>query len=223
MVHMDLAAVCGYANNIGIKNVSTSNYPLLSRNTAKPSSFRQRYHLNWKQKEKPLHSFKTPMNQIDADENYRVIAIQTAYASDGMSGQAKGGCHVLTLAEIRLLADALRGVGSMIERWPDYLDRLCADQCASVGDSTMARTVVAAIMDDQLDTKWDVEGKDLLRKISQLSWESRRTIVFGIVEFWERSADVDEESLHWILDEVNTAMIKAKTMSTSLDPRLQGV
>jgi len=47
--------------------------------------------------------------------------------------------------------------------------------------------------------------------------------VFGIVEFWERSADADEVALHWILDEVNTAMIKAKTMSTSVDPRLGGV
>jgi len=163
------------------------------------------------------------MNQIDANENYSAIATQATCAIDWMSGQPKVTYKVLTLAEIRLLADALRGVGSMIERCPEYLDRLCADQCASVGDSPMAHTVKAAIMDDQLDTKWNVGGKDLLQKIRQLSWESRRTIVFGIVEFWERSADADEVALHWILDEVNTAMIKAKTMSTSVDPRLGGV
>ena len=163
------------------------------------------------------------MNTINSNENIPAIATQVACASDGMSGQAKASDKVLTLDEIRLLADALRGVGSMIERWPEYLDRFCADQCASVGDSLMAHIVKAAIMDDQLDTKWNVGGKDLLQKIRQLSWESRRTIVFGIVEFWDRSADADEVALHWILDEVNTAMIKAKTMSTSVDPRLGGV
>lgn len=75
----------------------------------------------------------------------------------------------------------------------------------------MEQTVDAAMTDDQLDAKWHIEGKDLLRKVRQLSWKSRRMIVLGVVEFWERCANSTEDhGLHWILDEVNTAIMTAK-------------
>jgi hypothetical protein len=183
---------------------------LLSRNAAKPSLFRPSHRLNRKQKQ-TLRMFKTHMNQIDGNETWTAIAIQAAYANDGLKDEPKDIYKVLTLNEIRLLADALRGVGSTIERCPEYLDRLCADRCASIGDGYMEQTVDAAMTDDQLDAKWDIEGKDLLRKVRQLPCESRRTIVLGVVEFWDRSSDnTEDEGLHWVLDEVNTAIMTAK-------------
>jgi len=47
-MHMDTAAGYGSSKHILIKAVSTNKQPLLSRNAAKPSSFRQSNQLNQK-------------------------------------------------------------------------------------------------------------------------------------------------------------------------------
>ena len=131
----------------------------------------------------------------------------------------KSGQVVLLLDEIRFLADALCGVGPMIEHCSDYLDRLCADQECSGGGNIWAHTIETAAIDDELDRKWDVESEDLLCKMRHLSRESRRKIVLGIIEFWERSADRQaEEVLHWLLDEVNNRTVKGEPEATSVDP-----
>ena len=136
----------------------------------------------------------------------------------------RSGQVVLLLDEIRFLADALRGVGPMIERCSDYLDRLCADHECPGGGDIWAHTIETAAIDDELDTKWDVESEDLLRKIRHLSEESRRKIVLGIIEFWELSAGRRaEEVLHWLLDDVNTRIIKEKPEATSVDPGTEDV
>ena len=127
---------------------------------------------------------------------------------------------ILLLDELRLLADALRNVESMLEKDADALDRLCGDQHAVVGYRTMADLVEAAMMDEQLETKWDVEAEDLLPKIHRLSESSRRKLVLGVVEFWERSLDRRaEEVLHDILDEINSKIAKQETESTSVSPK----
>jgi hypothetical protein len=131
----------------------------------------------------------------------------------------KSGQVVLLLDEIRFLADALRDVGKTIEHCSGYLDRLCTGQECPDGRDIWAHTIDTAVIDDGLDRKWDVESEDLLYKISHLSEESRRKIVLGIIEFWERSADRRaEEVLHWVLDEVNTRTVIAETEATSVDP-----
>lgn len=119
----------------------------------------------------------------------------------------------LLLDELRLLADALRGIESMLEQDADALDRLC-------GDRTMVEIVEAAMVDDQLETKWDVEAEDLLPKLHRLSEASRRKIVLGIVEFWERSPNRRaEEVLHDVLDEINAKNAKQEPDSTSVSPK----
>ena len=83
-------------------------------------------------------------------------------------------------------------------------------------------TIETASIDDELDRKWDVESDDLLRKIRRLPKEARRTIVLGIVEFWERSADRRaEEVLHWILDEINTKLANEQNKSSRVASRPQ--
>jgi hypothetical protein len=127
---------------------------------------------------------------------------------------------ILLLDELRLLADALRNVESMFEKDADALDRFCGDQHASVGYRTMADLVEAAMMDQQLETKWDVESEDLLLKLHRLSEATRRKIVLGVVEFWERSSDRRaEEVLHAVLDEINAKNAKQEPDSTSVSPK----
>ena len=128
----------------------------------------------------------------------------------------KPGQVVLLLDEIRLLADALRSVGPRLEHCPEYLDQLCGGRDGPVGDNILAHLVEAAVMDEALDIKWDVEVEDVLSKIQCLSEEARRKIVLTIVEFWERDSDRRaEELLHWVLDEINSTN-KKQTESISV-------
>ena len=129
--------------------------------------------------------------------------------------KTKSRHEILMLDEIRFLADAFRGVGPTIEHCSEYLNQLCVAPELTGDADVWAHTIETASIDDELDRKWDVESDDLLNKIRRLSREARRTIVLGIVEFWERSSDRRaEEVLHWVLEEVNTKLANEQNKSS---------
>lgn len=107
-----------------------------------------------------------------------------------------------------LIADALNGVGMLIESDNGYLDLLCGDESGLIGAAVVGRDkegrvllqgnrvasgleheIYDAIRLDRLDEKWSVDGAELLTQLRAMTPAERRALVLDIAAAW---SDLDD-------------------------------
>lgn len=110
--------------------------------------------------------------------------------------------------ETNLVADALNGVGMLIDYDDSYIDLLCGDHgalldCAVIGRDKQGRVILTgsrvasglehevydAIRLERLDEKWQVDGAELLTRLRAMTPEQRRELITRIADAWDHCSD----------------------------------
>jgi len=95
----------------------------------------------------------------------------------------------LSLAEIKLMADAMNGGRCWFDLFPGRMSRLINDGGSIRGYCGLIHEIEDAIALNRLDEIWEVDGWALLDKLQAMSVDSRRVLVLGIAEFWDCATD----------------------------------
>ena len=102
---------------------------------------------------------------------------------------------MLTLNEKKLCADALNGT-MLMENDADYHRMMIGTDPQPDGTcSGLYAEISDAIKLNSLDTKWEVDGPQLLRKIHEMTPVQRETLMRCIAGVWQRNDDSFEIDL----------------------------